>query len=444
MRPLAVVAQRQCRRVLAPLRVAVTNNTSAALTRWAAPAVMSTSRRFSSEEAAAGISFQHAEEHTMVRDLAARFVDDFLMPLEPAMLEREANGEKLRLTDEESTTLKDKCKELGLWGLDLPEQFDGVNLPNTALVLIDEELGRTITPFVFPPDSPNLHMMMEACNEEQRERYMLPYSRGETVSAIGISEPGAGADPRGMKMRAVKQGDSWVLNGSKIWITRGDVMDHVILMAQAEMEDGSKAGITAFFVDRDSPGFSLSREIKMLGGQTTWEIVLQDCRIPAANLLGEIGKGFAPMQTRLTRRRLEMAAWSIGMSKRALSMLIEQANQRTLFGSKLADKQTIQWWVADIGTKIHATRLMALECAWKQDQGMDVKTEASMLKFWATELAQDAIDKSMQAWGAMGMTKDMPLHILASENRTMRIYDGPSEVHRMVVARSLLRGYWSL
>jgi len=123
--------------------------------------------------------------------------------------------------------------------------------------------------------------------------------------------------------------------------------------------------------------------------------------------------------------------------------MIEQANQRTLFGSKLADKQAIQWWVADLATQIHATRLMALDCAWKQDQGMDVKTEASMLKFYATEMATDAIDKSMQTWGAMGMCKDMPLHILGSEIRTMRIYDGPSEVHRMVVARSLLKGYWS-
>lgn len=380
----------------------------------------------------------------MVRDLAVRFVDDFLMPLEPALLEREASGQSLRLTPEEASSLKAKAKELGLWGLDLPEQFDGVNLPNTALVMIDEELGRTIVPFTFPPDSPNLHMMMEACNEEQKERYMLPYSRGETVSAIGISEPGAGADPRMMAMKAVKQGDSWLLNGTKIWITRGDTMDHIIVMAQADPGDGSSGGITAFFVDTGTPGMTVSRAIKMLGGQLTFEVSFEDCRIPAANLLGTVGSGFAPMQVRLTRRRLEMAAWSIGIARRALDMLIQQANQRVVFGSKLADKQSIQWWVADLATKIHATRMMALNCAWKQDQGMDVKTEASMLKFYATEMATDAVDKSMQAWGAMGMTKDMPLHILGSEIRTMRIYDGPSEVHRMVVARSLLKGYWSL
>merc|ERR1719382_806834 len=390
-----------------------------------------------------GISFRQPEEHDMIRELAVRFVDDFLMPLEPAVLEREARGELLRLTKEEQATLKEKCRELGLWGLDLPEDFGGVDLPNTALVMIDEELGRTIVPFTFPPDSPNLHMMMEACNEEQKERYMLPYSRGEMVSAIGISEPGTGSDPRRMAMKAVKKGDSWVLNGSKIWITRGDTMHHIIVMAQADPGDGGPGGITAFFVDKDTPGCSVSREIRMLGGQVTYEVVLEDCKIPAANLLGEIGKGFAPMQTRLTRRRLEMAAWSIGMARRALDMLIEQANQRTLFGTKLADKQAIQWWVADIAARIHATRLMALDCAWKQDQGMDVKTEASMLKFYATEMATDAIDKSMQTWGAMGMCKDMPLHILGSEIRTMRIYDGPSEVHRMVVARSLLKGYWN-
>lgn len=378
----------------------------------------------------------------MVRDLVVKFVDDFLMPLEQGLLEREAQGGFLRLLPEDQTRLKEKCRELGLWGLDLPEEFGGVNLPNTALVTLDEELGRTIVPFTIPPDSPNLHMMMKACNEEQKERYMLPYSRGETVSAIGISEPGAGSDPRGMTMKAVKKGDSWVLNGSKIWITRGDTMHHIIVMAQADPGDGGKGGITAFFVDADTPGCKVSREIKMLGGQVTYEVSLEDCRIPAGNLLGEVGKGFEPMQTRLTRRRLEMAAWSIGIARRAVEMLIEQANQRTLFGSKLADKQSIQWWVADLSTQIHATRLMALDCAWKEDQGMDVRTEASMLKFYATEMATDAVDKSMQAWGAMGMTKEMPLHVLGSEIRTMRIYDGPSEVHRMVVARSLLKGYW--
>jgi acyl-CoA dehydrogenase len=380
----------------------------------------------------------------MIQDLTRRFVEDFLMPLEPGLLEREEKGGLLRLLPEDQTRLKEKCRELGLWGLDLPEEFDGVDLPNTALVLLDEELGRTIVPFTFPPDSPNLHMMMKACNDEQKERYMMPYSRGETISAIGISEPGAGSDPRRIAMKAVKKGDSWVLNGAKIWITRADTMDHVICMAQADPGDGGKGGITAFFVDKGTPGLTVSREIRMLGGQVTYELVLEDCVVPAANLLGNIGEGFAPMQTRLTRRRLEMAAWSIGIARRALEMLIEQANQRTLFGTKLADKQAIQWWIADISTRIHATRLMALDCAWKQDQGMDVKTEASMLKFWATEMATEAVDKSMQAWGAMGMCKDMPLHILGSEIRTMRIYDGPSEVHRMVVARSLLKGYWSL
>lgn len=245
-------------------------------------------------------------------------------------------------------------------------------------------------------------------------------------------------------MKAEKKGDQWVLNGTKIWITRADTMNHVILMAQADPGDGGKGGITAFFVDTDTPGLTVSKEIRMLGGQVTYEICLEDCKIPEANLLGKLGEGFAPMQTRLTRRRLEMAAWSIGMARRALDMLIEQANQRTLFGSKLADKQAIQWWIADISTKIHATRCMALDCAWKQDNGIDVKTEASMLKVFATEMATEAIDKSMQAWGAMGMTKEMPLHILGTEMRTMRIYDGPSEVHRMVVARSLLKGYWSL
>ena len=176
----------------------------------------------------------------------------------------------------------------------------------------------------------------------------------------------------------------------------------------------------------------------MIGGAFTYEIALEDCRVPHANLLGKEGQGFAPMQVRLSTRRLEMASWCIGMAERALEMICEFAPQRQTFGAPLSERQAIQWWVADAATKIRASRLMTYETAWKLDQGQDVRTEVSMIKVYATEMAWEVLDNAMQTFGAMGMTQELPLQQMAAQIRLMRIYDGPSEVHRWVVARKLL------
>jgi acyl-CoA dehydrogenase len=281
-------------------------------------------------------------------------------------------------------------------------------------------------------------MLMVTANAEQRAQYLAPYARGETISAIAISEPGAGADPASMTTRAVKDGNHWVLNGRKIWISRAAHADFTIVMAVTEKGKGARGGISAFLVNRGTPGFNVLRKIPMIGGQFTYEIALEDCRLPEAQLLGHEGGGFAPMQVRLSTRRLQMACCSIGISQRALDMMCEHATRRVTFGVPLSERQAIQWWVANAATKIHACRLMAYDIAWKIDQGRDVRTEVSMIKVFATEMAWDVVDQAMQAFGAMGMAKEMPLQLMANKVRTMRIYDGPSEVHRWVVARRIL------
>jgi acyl-CoA dehydrogenase len=176
----------------------------------------------------------------------------------------------------------------------------------------------------------------------------------------------------------------------------------------------------------------------MIGGHVTYEIVLENCRLPASQLLGREGEGFAPMQVRLSTRRLQMAAWCIGMAQRALEMICEYAPQRVTFGAPLSERQSVQWWVADAATKIHAARLVAYDAAKKVDLGRDARVEVSMAKVFATEMAWEIVDHAMQAYGAMGMTKEMPLQMMANQVRLMRIYDGPSEVHRWVIARRLL------
>jgi acyl-CoA dehydrogenase len=378
--------------------------------------------------------FELSEEHRMLQELVAKFVDRELIPLEKAILAREMSGQKSALSQEEEQRLLAICKELGLWGLDVPEEFGGASLPAMALMGVYEEQGRTCVPFTFPPDSPNLHMLMAVANEEQRRKYLEPYARGEAQSAIAISEPGAGGDPAGMTTRAVRDGGDWVINGRKIWVSRVPQADFVIVMARTG-EGKRHDGVTAFIVERGTPGFIVEREIPMLGGQRTYELIFEDCRIPAKQLLGVEGKGFAPMQLRLTVRRLQMGAWCIGMTRRALDMMVEHAKQRVTFGARLADRQAIQWWIADAAVKLHACRLMVYDAAAKVDAGKDVRNEASMVKLFGTEMATETIDRAMQTFGAMGVAKELPLQLMAQKVRTMRVYEGPSEVHRMAIAR---------
>src|SRR5216683_1318076 len=347
--------------------------------------------------------YKVSEEHTMLRDLVKKFVRNELMPLEKNILDRFAAGQPAALSDEENAKLFKQCKELGLWALDVPEEVGGANLPAVALVGVNEELGYTSVPFTFPPDSPNLHMLLATANPEQRKKYLEPYAAGETISAIAIS-------------------------------------DFTIVMAVTDANLGARGGITAFLVDKGAKGLIVARAIPMLAGQRTYEVVFEDCRVPATQILGRIGAGFAPMQLRLTVRRLQMGAWCVGMTQRALDMLVEHANQRVTFGQKLADRQAIQWWVADAATKLHACRLMVMDAAVKQDEGRDVRMEASMIKVFATEMATEVIDHAQQAFGAMGVTQELPLSWLAQKVRTMRVYEGPSEVHRMVIARRILGG----
>jgi acyl-CoA dehydrogenase len=313
-----------------------------------------------------------------------------------------------------------------------------MDLPNVAMVAVNEILGGTITPYTLPPDSPNLRMLAATVNERQRDAYLAPYVRGETVSAIGISEPQAGGDPAGMLTRAVRDGDDWVINGRKIWVSRVPEADFTILMAVTDREKGARGGISAFLIDKGTPGFIVARRIPMIGGAFTYELVLEDCRVEGWKLLGVEGQGFAPMQLRLGTRRVQMAAWSVGMAQRALDMICEYAPQRKTFGLPLSERQAIQWWVTDAATRIHAARLMTYDCAWKIDQGRETRLEMSMIKAYATEMAWEVVDRAMQTFGAMGMTKEMPLQLMASKLRTMRIYEGPTEVHKWVVARNLL------
>ena len=385
------------------------------------------------------MDFSLSDEQQMLRDLCARFRDDHVRPLERLVLAREAEGGSAELTAEEREPLDAKAKELGLYALDGPEEYGGSNLDCTTMVGGWEEMGQTCVEYYFPPDSPNLRMLMQTCTEEQKVKYLEPYSRGEAISAIAISEPGGGGDPAAMTTRAVLDGDEWVINGRKIWISRATKSDFTILMASTDPTRGARGGISAFVVEKDTPGFVIQRRIPMLGGRNTYEIVIDNLRLPKSALLGEIGNGFGPMQLRLNTRRVQMAAWCAGKTRYALDLMKDWVKQRSTFGDLLANRQAIQWWIADAEMQLHALRLMIYNTADKIDRGSQARTECSMVKLMSTELAWDTIDKAMQAHGGMGMTREMPLAMMANHVRVMRIYEGPSEVHRMLIARHALQ-----
>jgi acyl-CoA dehydrogenase len=384
------------------------------------------------------MEFELSEEDRMLKDLVHKFVSDELMPLEAGVLKREAEGQGLGIGEKERVRIDKRSHELGLWGLDAPKDIGGLDLPAVALVGVNEEMARTVTPYTLPPDSPNLRMLMATVNERQKAAYLEPYVAGKTISAIGISEPGAGSDPAAMISRAEKDGDGWVLNGRKIWTSRAAEADFTIVMAITDKEKRARGGISAFLVDKGTKGFNVLRRIPMIGGVHTYEVALEDCRVEGWKLLGQEGNGFGPMQLRLGTRRIQMAAWSCGIAQRALDMICEFAPQRVTFGKPLSERQAIQWWVAEGQTKLHAARLMTYDCAWKLDQGRDVRQEISMIKWYATEMAYEIVDHAMQTFGAMGMTKELPLQLMQTRLRTMRIFDGPTEVHKWVVARNML------
>ena len=382
-----------------------------------------------------------SEEEEMLLELVDRFVDEQLMPLEQGAIERVRGGEPLGLLPDDEDRLLGLCKELGLWALDAPEEVGGAALPARLMLPIHERLSRSVVPFRFPPDSPNLHMLMVAGNDDQKKRYMEPYAQGEMLSNIAISEPQAGADPSAMRTRAVRDGDEWVINGRKIWISGANRADFIILMAVTDPDLGARGGMTAFIVEKGTPGYTVERAIPMLGGVRTYELVFDDMRIPHSQVLGEVGKGYAPMQHRLTSRRLEIGGMCVAFAERALRMMCEHVQDREVFGEKLASKQAIQWWIADSDIAIHATRLMVDDAVTKVDAGDDIRNEASMLKVFATEMATNVVDKAMQSFGAMGVTQELPLFLMSQRLRLSRIYEGPTEAHRMVVARRALAKY---
>jgi acyl-CoA dehydrogenase len=272
----------------------------------------------------------------------------------------------------------------------------------------------------------------------QKRRYLPDLVSGKNVGALAMSEPGAGSDVVSMRTRADRKGDRYVLNGTKIWISGVGQSDWGLVFARTGPSKG-RDGVTSFIVEKKFKGFSY-KPIPVIRSYFPYEINLEDCEVPEDNRLGNEGEGFKLAETWLVHARIPYAAAVIGVAQAALQLAIDWTKQRETFGSKLADKQAIQWMIADSEIELRAARLLVYQAAWKGDLGQDIKVDASICKVYATEIAGKVVDRCIQMFGGLGVAREMPLERWHREMRIKRIGEGPSEVHRMVVARDLLGG----
>jgi acyl-CoA dehydrogenase len=382
--------------------------------------------------------FQLPEELILLRDQIRRFMHDEVKPIEDK-LDHDATG----CSAEDRAHLKSLAEQMGLTRLTVPEEYGGNPVDSMTRVIIAEESAKCrlggYAPALgaFGGGPPNI---IWGGTEAQIEKYGIPCVEGKKRAFVAITEPTGGSDPRNnISTRATRSGDNWLLNGRKMWITGALGADYGVVFARtSDGGDGVAPGITAFIVE---PGFSgiEFNEIGVIRALSPYEIVLDNCEVPAENVLGAVGKGFGVAQSWLVDARIPYAAGCIGMAQEALDMACGWVKQRATRDGVLADKQAIQWMIADSEVELRAARMLVYDAASKVDAGMTAKVDASVCKLYGTETAGRVVDRAIQMFGGMGVAKEMPLERWYRELRVKRIGEGPSEVHRMVIARDKLR-----
>jgi alkylation response protein AidB-like acyl-CoA dehydrogenase len=380
-----------------------------------------------------------SDEQKLIVDTVRKFVRNEIVPLEGDL---DPDASEIGPADHDR--LAEMVRGMGFYGLDIPEEFGGpgVDLVTRTLMAIEMAQHRAglYAPCYGVFGGAGLAQLFEA-NEDQKQRYLYPTLRGEKHGFFGLTEPSGGSDPaRAIQTVAVKDGDDWVLNGSKIFISGADRADYGIVFARTDASKG-RGGITCFLIDKDMPGFHVRRVVHTLRSTSyATELQFEDLRVPAANVLGEVDKGFGIANDRLSRQRIPYAAGCIGVAVAAQEMAISYANKRETFGDILASRQAIQWMIVDNEIDIRTSRWLTLAAADRAEKREPYRTEAAMCKLVASEAGGRVVDRSMQIHGGYGMTKDLPLERWYREIRIRRIGEGPSEVQRLIMARDLLGG----
>lgn len=376
--------------------------------------------------------FQLTEEQKMIRDMARDFAKGTVAP-------RAEEVDHKHMYPAE--TVK-QMAELGLMGVEVPEQWGGAGMDALCYAIAVEEISAACAStgvIMSAHNSLCVAPIMKFGTDEQKKKYLVPLAKGEWIGCLGLTEPAAGSDAGGIKTKAVLDGDHWVLNGTKLFITNGREAKVSVVLARTEEEVGNK-GMSAFIVPTDAPGFSVGKVEDKLGirGSSTTELVMEDCRIPKENLLGERGQGFKVAMYTLDGGRIGIAAQAVGICDAALDAAVRYAKQRRQFGVPIEKHQGVSNMIADMATRTDAARLMVLRAAELKDAGQDFGQAAAMAKLYASEAATFVTDLAVQVHGGYGYSKSYHVERYYRDARVTRIYEGTSEVHRMVIARGVI------
>jgi acyl-CoA dehydrogenase len=382
-----------------------------------------------------GLDVGIPEELRLLQRTVRDFVDGRLRPLE----------EQVERDDRIPDAILAEIGTLGFFGLPFPEEYGGAGAGDLGYCLALEEFGRTSAAFsnvIGAHTSIGTMSIYLGGTEEQKRRYLPDLTAGRRIAAFSLTEPSAGSDAASIQTTARRDGDRWLLNGTKIWVTNGPIADVVVVYAATDRALGARGGITAFIVERGFPGFRVGRVDEKMGlrGSHTGELVFEDCAVPLENVLGGTpGAGFRTALGALDIGRVSLAAGAVGSSQYLLDLAIEHAKRRSQFGRPIATNQAIQWMLADSAVEIHAARLMVHDAATRLDRGERVSLQAAMVKVFASELAGRVVDRVLQVFGGMGYMKGSPVERAYRDARILRIYEGTSEVQRMIVAEELLK-----
>jgi len=382
------------------------------------------------------MNFGLSEDQNMIVDTVRGFVERELYP-------HENEVERLGYVPEElGSEIKRKVLELGFYAPNFPEQVGGGGLDHLSFALLERELGRAsmaLNHFWGRPQN-----ILMACNDEQRERYLLPAVRGERMDALAMTEPDAGSDVRSMKTTAVRQGGDWVLNGTKHFISGAEHADFIIVFVatgEDQTERGPKKRISTFLIDRGTPGFEILPGYESVShrGYPNNILKLEDCRLPDAQLLGKVDSGFDIMNEWLYATRITVATMSVGRARRVFEMALAYAAERRQFGQTIGRFQGVGFKLADMITEIDAADWLTLSSAWRLDQELPANREIASAKVYATEMLARVTDEAIQVFGGMGLMSDLPLERFWRDARVERIWDGTSEIQRHIISRELLR-----
>jgi len=382
------------------------------------------------------MDFSLSEEQALIVETAKRFVEDELYPYEA---EVEATGQ---VRPELVRQIKARSIELGLYAANMPEDLGGGGLDTLSMCLLDRELGRASMALQYIVARPS--NILQACTGEQRDRYLFPCINGEKTDCIAMSEPGAGSDVRSMACKAEKRGGDFVVNGTKHFISHVDLADFVILFAATGTEEthrGPRKTITSFLVDKGTPGFEVCAGYDNVSHRGYHNFILEfdDCRLPESQVLGAVDRGFDVANDWLGATRLQVAAICLGRCDRALELATEYAATRKQFGQNIGKFQGVGFKLADMAVRLRAAELLTYQAAWKNDRGTMTDADAAMAKLDASEALALIADEALQIHGGMGLMTDLPLERIWRDARIERIWEGTSEIQRLIISRAVLR-----